>query len=88
MLNRSYATLKPNAPHTRISSLVHDLEEHGCALPLQRDTRLEFDVADCNLWWIAQGGLNDIFSHYSDVASWPGTFYDASSKQRTSFVNA
>ena len=93
MLNKTYATLKPNAPQARVRTLVHALEDQGCTLPLQRlDQRLEFDIADCNLWWLAQGGLKQLFATYDDIASWPGNFYegalDSAQSSSTSFVNA
>ena len=69
MQSRSHAFIRPHAPSVRLRSLIGELRDHGCRFPLtQRAGRLDFDLAECTLAWCADGGLEELFGRYADVA--------------------
>ena len=77
MYSKSFLFVVPNASERRLHELVDRLKAHGCKVPVTRTgKRIDFDVADCNVWWIARGGLRHLVSDFADVATWVDDFYD------------
>ncbi|UCH24273.1 MAG: hypothetical protein JSV66_09960 [Trueperaceae bacterium] len=70
MLNLGHAYVRPHASQRRLRSLVADLKSNGCRIPLnQRESCLDFDISQCELDWIAGGGVEELFNRYSDVVT-------------------
>ena len=77
MYSKSFLNVAPNATESRLHELVDRLRAYGCKVPItQTGKRIDFDVADCNVWWIAKGGLRQLVSDFADVATWVDDFYD------------
>ncbi len=77
MLSRAYANVKAQASPLRLRALIQDLKSFDCRLPLnQQESRIEFDISDCNLWWIMSGGLNVLMASYEDVVTWTPEFHE------------
>lgn len=69
MQSLGHAFVKPHASTYRLRSLIKELKDHGCTLPLlQQESRIDFDLSECTLDWFADGGIDELFSRYTDVA--------------------
>ncbi len=80
MLSLSHAFVKPHASPNRLRALVAELKRHGCAIPMaQEEGRIDFDVAECKLWWIASGGIRELFAQYRDVVAWTPAYFENAS---------
>lgn len=93
MFSKSFATIRTEASEDRLHDLVDQLKTHGCRVPLiDSIKRLDFDVSDCTIWWIAEGGLRHLFEDFEDVVIWVDDFFDEAefkqAIQRRSFVEA
>lgn len=76
MNSRSHVFLKPHAPRWRLRSLIQELAASGCLLPIrQHEDRIDFDVSACAAVWLAEGGLEKLFSNYADVVIWSAELY-------------